>query len=106
MHAALSPVLEIGPAFLAGGLNADAMATTMVRAVREYSDGGRGRQHAGARPDDEGAPTGTSIEALHAALAEIYTCGSGYLAGRCEADCVARTMAQIMREFGDLAPAR
>jgi len=27
-------------------------------------------------------------------------CGSGYLASRCDAACVARTMAQMMREFG------
>ena len=39
-------------------------------------------------------------------LAEIYTCGSGYLADHCDSDCVARAMVQIMGEFGDLAPAR
>jgi predicted trehalose synthase len=106
MQAALSPVLEIGPAFLAGRLDADAMATTMVRAVQQYSDGERTRQQAGPRPADDLVSTSTAVEELHAALAEIYTCGTGYLADRCDADCVARTMAEIMREFGDLAPAR
>jgi hypothetical protein len=37
---------------------------------------------------------------LQAGLAEIYACGSGCVADRCDSDCVARTMAQIMDEFG------
>jgi hypothetical protein len=114
MQAALSPVLVIGPDFLAGRLDADAMAQAMVRAVQGYADGEQARQRAGVQPDedralaDEGArtPAGKAAQELHAALAEIYTCGSGYLANRCDSDCVARTMAQLMREFGDVEPTR
>ena len=108
MQAALSPVLMIGPDFIAGRRDADDMAHTMVRAVKEYVDGERARQQASVRPDEDPAPASASRSAqeLQAALAEIYTCGSGYLADRCDCDCVVRTMVQIMGEFGDLAPAR
>jgi hypothetical protein len=107
MQAALSPVLEIGPEFLAGRLHADDMAQTMVRAVQDYSAKEQARR-ADARPGsgDGGASASEAAHELRAALAEIYTCGTGYLADRCDADCVARTMVEIMREFGDLAPAR
>lgn len=107
MQAALSPVLVIGPDFLAGRRDADDMAHTMVQAVQGFVDGERARQQAGL-PDEDPAPAKASRSAgeLQAALAEIYTCGSGYLADRCDSDCVARTMSQIMGEFGDLAPAR
>ena len=107
IQAALSPVLAIGPDFLAGRVDADDMAHTMVRAVQEYADGERARQ-ASVPPDDDPAPASTSRAAqeLQAALAEIYTCGSGYLANLCDSDCVARTMVQIIGEFGDLASAR
>jgi hypothetical protein len=108
MQAALSPVLVIGPDFLAGRLDADDMAHTMVRAVQAYAHGERARQQGSVRPDEDPAPASMSraLQELQAALAEIYTCGSGYLADRCDSDCVARTMVQIMGEFGDLAPAR
>jgi hypothetical protein len=101
MQAALSPVLEMGPDFLAGRLSADAMAQTMVQAVQGYASGEQARQDAGTAPDDEaaGASVTATFDGLHAALAEIYTCGSGYLADRCDSDCVARTMAQLLREF-------
>ena len=36
---------------------------------------------------------------LRAVFSEIYGCGSGYLADRCDSDCVARTMVQILGEF-------
>jgi hypothetical protein len=107
MRAAMSPVLVMGPDFLAGRRDADAMAQTMVRAVQEYADAEQTRQRAGLQPADDGARSGEpgpTVDELHAALAEIYTCGSGYLADRCDSDCVARTMVQIMGEFGDLAP--
>jgi len=108
MQAALSPVLEVGPEFLAGRLHADDMAQTMVRAVQDYSAKEQAHQQADPRPDsgDGGASASQAAHELRAALAEIYTCGTGYLADRCDADCVARTMVEIMREFGDLAPAR
>jgi hypothetical protein len=107
MQAALSPVLEVGPEFLAGRLHADDMAQTMVRAVQDYSAKEQARR-ADAPPasGDGGASASEAAHELRAALAEIYTCGTGYLADRCDADCVARTMVEIMREFGDLAPAR
>jgi hypothetical protein len=106
MQAALSPVLANGPDFLSGRLDADDMAHTMVRAVQEYADGERAHQ-AGV-PDENPAPAALdrTSQDLQAALAEIYTCGSGYLADLCDSDCVVRTMVQIMGEFGDLAPAR
>jgi len=108
MQAALSPVLVIGPDFLAGRRDAADMAQTMVRAVQEFADGERARQEANMPPDQGILPASARGEAqkLQGALAEIYTCGSGYLADRCDSDCVARTMVQIMGEFGDLAPAR
>ena len=108
MQAALSPVLVIGPEFLAGRLEAEDMAHTMVRAAQAYVDGERARQQNGVQPDEDSAPASVrrAAQELQAALAEIYTCGSGYLADRCDSACVARTMVGIMGEFGDLAPAR
>jgi hypothetical protein len=91
MLAVLSPVLATGSEFLAGRVDADDMAHTMVHAVEAYASG---------------EPAGRTIPELEAALAEIYGCGSGYLAHRCDSDCVARTMAQIMGEFGSLASSR
>jgi hypothetical protein len=108
MQAALSPVLGIGPDFLAGRRDADDMAHTMVQAVRDFVEGERAHQQAGIRPDESPAPApaGRTAQELQAALAEIYTCGSGYLADLCDSDCVVRTLVQILGEFGDLAPAR
>ena len=108
MQAALSPVLVIGPEFLAGRVGADDMAHTMVRAVEAYVEAERGSHQVGAPPDEDSAPGSVrpTVPELEAALAEVYGCGSGYLAHRCDSDCVARTMTQIMGEFGDLAPAR
>jgi hypothetical protein len=103
MQAALSPVLSIGPDFLAGRRSADDMAHTMVRAVQDYANAEQARSLDGARPDDAEASAsgGRTVDELHAVLTEVYTCGSGYLADRCDSDCVARTMAQIMGELGD-----
>jgi hypothetical protein len=105
MQAALAPVLVIGPEFIAGRRDADDMANTMVRAVQDFVNGVRARPQADGRPDDDPASASRAQE-LQAALAEIYTCGSGYLADRCDSDCVVRTMVQIMGEFGNLAAAR
>ena len=107
MQAALSPVLTIGPDFLAGRRGVDEMTHTMVRAVQEYAQDEQARQDAGEPHGEDAAPSsaGRTAQELQAALAEIYTCGTGYLADRCDSDCVARTMVQIMDEFGDLAPA-
>lgn len=103
MQAALSPVLVLGPEFLAGRCDADGMAHTMVRAVQEYANAER--QRSATQSDDVSAHVSTdhASQELQAVLAEVYTCGSGYLANRCDSDCVVRTMTQIVREFGDLA---
>ncbi len=102
MMAALSSVLEVGPEFLAGRVDADDMAHTMVRAVEEYASGEGARQQGSVNSTP--ASVRRTVSELEAVLAEIYGCGSGYLAHRCDSDCVARTMTQIMGEFGDLAP--
>lgn len=40
---------------------------------------------------------------LHKALAEVSACGSGFLRGDCDVDCVSRTMVEIVRDFrGDM----
>lgn len=108
MQAALYPVLVIGPEFLSGRVGAEDMARTMVRAVQAYADDERSRQKNRLPADEDSAPASArrTAQELQAALTEIYACGSGYLADRCDSDCVARTMVQIVGEFGDLAPAR
>ena len=108
IQAALSPVLVIGPEFLADRVDAEDMAHSMVRTVQACALDVQTRQQNGVQPDEDSAPASVrrAAQEFHAALAEIYTCGSGYLADRCDSDCVARTMVQIMGEFGDLASAR
>lgn len=108
MQAALLPVLAIGPDFLAGRRDADEMAHTMVDAVQGFIDAEQARQPGDVPPDEAVAsPTPLrSPQELQAALSEVYGCGSGYLAARCDAACVARTMTQIMGEFGDIAASR
>lgn len=90
MHAALGQALAVAvaPSFLRGEVDAGHMANTMVAAARQ------------------GLQAGASLEppaqarALGAALHELQVCGSGYLAGRCDGACVARTMTAMLREFG------
>lgn len=88
MHAALGQALAVAVAFLRGEVDAGHMANTMVAAARQ------------------GLQAGASLEppaqarALGAALHELQVCGSGYLAGRCDGACVARTMTAMLREFG------
>jgi len=93
MRAAVDQAVAAGPGFLRGDIDADRMANTMVRAVRSYTEQ---EQAAGG----DGASRGAEIQALQHVLAELMACGSGYLAGRCDAACVARTMTQMVREFG------
>ncbi len=93
MRAAVDQAVAAGPGFLRGDIDADRMANTMVRAVRSYAE------HEPAAGGD-GASRGAEAQALHEALAELMACGSGYLAGRCDAACVARTMTQMVHEFG------
>lgn len=93
MRAAVDQAVSVGPGFLRGDLDADLMANTMVLAVRNYVEQERA---AGGH----NMPQSAEAQALQDALAELMTCGSGYLAGRCDAACVARTMTQMVREFG------
>lgn len=93
MRAAIDRAVAVGPGFLHGDIDADCMANTMVGAVRDYTEQERA---AGGN----GVPQGTQARELQQVLAELMACGSGYLAGRCDAACVARTMTQMVGEFG------
>lgn len=96
------PVVTLGPDFLAGRCDADAMANTMLAAVRNYVEAAKAVEPPGPSVTEGSSEDIAEAEQLGAALREIHTCGSGYLADRCDADCVARTMTQIMAEFGAL----
>lgn len=93
MHAAIEQAVAVAPGFLRGDVDADHMANTMVMAVRHYAE----QEHAAG---NDGAPPDAESKALQGTLAELMACGSGYLAGRCDAACVARTMTQMAHEFG------
>lgn len=93
MRAAINQAVTTGPAFLRGDVDADHMANTMVHAVRNYADQERA---AGGN----GAPQSAEAHALQGVLAELNACGSGFLAGRCDAACVARTMTHMVHQFG------
>lgn len=93
MRAAIGRAVAVGPDFLRGRVDADHMANTMVRAVRGYAEQERA---AGGN----GAPHSAEAQALQQVLAELMACGSGYLAHRCDAACVARTMTGMVHEFG------
>lgn len=93
MRAAVDRAVAVGPGFLRGNIDADHMANTMVQAVRNYTEQ---EQAAGS----DGVSRGAEAQALQGVLTELMACGSGYLAGRCDAACVARTMTQIVHEFG------
>src|SRR5574340_310073 len=93
MRAAIEQAVSIGPSFLRGDINADQMANTMVKAVRGYAEQ---EQAAGGN----GVPQSAEAQEIQNVLAELMGCGSGYLAGRCDAACVARTMTQMVHEFG------
>lgn len=92
MRAAIGRAVAIGPGFLRGEVDADHMANAMVGAVRGYVEQERAS-------GSDGKPHGDEARQLQNVLAELMTCGSGYLAGRCDAACVARTMTQMVREF-------
>ena len=93
MRAAIQQAISVGPDFLRGDIDADQMAHTMVGAVRTYVDHEKAAGQAGK-------PHGQEAEALQQTLAELYGCGSGYLAGRCDGACVARTITYMVNEFG------
>lgn len=93
MRAAVDQAVAVAPGFLRGDVDANRMANTMIAAVRHYAE----QEHATGGDDK---PHGGEAQALQEALAELMACGSGYLAGRCDAACVARTMTQMVDEFG------
>lgn len=92
MRAAIGRAVAVGPKFLSGAMDADHMANTMVAAVNNYLE-----QERAAGGD--GTPHSAEARELQDTLAELMTCGSGYLTGRCDAACVARTMTQMVRAF-------
>ena len=92
MRAAIDKAVAVGPGFLRGDVDADHMANTMVGAVRGYVE-----QERAAGSD--GVPHDVQARQLQNVLAELMACGSGFLAGRCDAACVARTMTQMVHEF-------
>ncbi|MDE3179144.1 MAG: hypothetical protein KGM47_05730 [Acidobacteriota bacterium] len=93
MRAAIDQAVTVGPSFLRGDTDADHMANTMVQAVRSYTEQKRA---AGG----DGMPRSVEARVLQDVLSELMGCGSGFLAGRCDAACVARTMTQMVHEFG------
>lgn len=92
MRAAVEQAVAAGPSFLRGDVDADHMAKTMVHAVQGYVE-----QERAAGGD--GAPRNAEARALQDTLGELMGCGSGYLSGQCDADCVARTMTAMVHEF-------
>ena len=93
MRAAVDKAVAFAPGFLRGDVDADHMAHTMVAAVRAYVDAERAAGH-------DGSPRDADAAALYNTLGELMACGSGFLAGRCDAACVARTMTEMVHEFG------
>lgn len=93
MRSAIQQAVAVGPDFLHGKVDADHMANTMVAAVRGYAEQERAS-------GSDGAPHGAEAQGLQNVLAELMACGSGYLAHRCDAACVARTMTAMVHEFG------
>ncbi len=91
MRAAVEQAVAVAPGFLRGDADADHMANTMVHAVRSYLE-----QERAAGGD--GAPQNAEAKALQGTIDELMACGSGYLAGRCDGACVARTMTEIVHE--------
>ncbi len=92
LRAAIAQVVAVGPDFLRGEFDAARMAQLMVRAARDCA---AAEQAAGGN----GATDDAEARELQAVLAELMGCGSGYLAGRCDGACVARTMTQMVHAF-------
>jgi hypothetical protein len=92
MRAAVNKAVKTGTRFLRGEVDADEMAKTMIGAVNDYMEQER-TAGSGSVPSDREA------QELQGALRELMGCGSGYLAGRCDVACVARTMTEMVREF-------
>lgn len=95
IRAAIGKVVQVGPDFLAKKIPAENMADTMVKAVDDYIK--QAQQEGNIHPKSDEA------RELQGVLQEIAGCGSGYLAQRCDAACVARTITYIVDEFSDKA---
>lgn len=93
MREAIGKAVAVGPGFLRGETDADHMANTMVGAVRYFVEQERAL-------GSDGTPQSAEARELQGVLSELMACGSGYLAGRCDGACVARTMTQMVHEFG------
>lgn len=93
MRQAVDAAVALGPRFLRGEVDADHMAKAMVAAVQGYL---ASEQALGG----DGRPHDRQSEALFPVLGELMGCGSGYLAGRCDGACVARTMTEMVHAFG------
>ncbi|MBZ0226187.1 MAG: hypothetical protein WBG44_01940 [Comamonas sp.] len=93
MHAAIDKVVAVGPGFLRGEVDVQRMTDTMIGAVRGYAEQ---EKIAGG----DGMPHGAEAERLHEVLRELYGCGTGFQADRCDAACVARTITYMVDEFG------
>lgn len=94
LQTAVDSAVRVGPGFLRGEVDADTMANTMLGAARDYvaAEKSDGR---------DGTPLDEHSAELFPVIQELIACGGGYLAGRCDADCVARTMTQLVGEFGE-----
>lgn len=91
IKSAIHKVVEIGPTFLSDKITADEMAHTMITAVKNYAEE--------AEKADQLKPKSDEAEELTEVLQEIMGCASGYLAQRCDAACVARTITYLVNEF-------
>lgn len=96
MRSAVDDAVASGPDFLKGTIDADTMARHMVATVTGFQD----RHLTELQQVADGTlPASPEVTRLWQALGELYVCGSGYLADRCDADCVARTMTEMVHEY-------
>ena len=78
MRAAIGKAVLTGREFQRGKVDADTMAHTMTGAVKGFVD-------AETAAGGDGVPHGAEAQELAQVLVELNTCGSGFLAGRCDA---------------------
>ena len=78
LRSAINRAVLVGRDFVRGGVDADQMAHAMTQTVSNYvaQEQAAGRD---LKPHDE-----ETIQLMET-LAELKACGSGYLAGRCDA---------------------
>lgn len=78
LHTAVDRAVAVGRDFVRGAVDADHMAHAMTQTVSDYV----AQEQAAGR---DLKPQDAETIRLTEALAELKTCGSGYLAGRCDA---------------------